>query len=369
MVVKNKFENMNNRKEKVSFNYVTNPMKKILTLVLVVAGLASAAQTTSVERTIFQQQVSRTPHVIWEWVDADSTRAYQDTIPGITRIFHKDNEPGFRMEYVAYYYDLEPLYNDEIADVLVNDWLSFDLDSMYYARYLKEYVKGATADLLQRNFRKNYGVKWKEPYVVDSLTVSMEQVMLYTDTLNSGEIIMIMSYMRLMEDSASMGYGDDSGGLYDFMEMDESEMFGVLPQYDFSGEWLGRVHNVLYDSASFDVISYTTMDSMLVVQFPELSGPTLREVKPVKVYNEGALPGDWSTVFEMSPDSLMLVKASYDNPSWAHEAKLIWVDLDTLKYIIQVSDVANEAMGNEIPEGQKFAWVWEFARIRATKGE
>lgn len=336
---------------------------------LAVAGIAVAAQTESEERTVFQQQVSRTPHVIWEWVDADSTRAYQDTVPGVTRLFHKDNEPGFRMEFVAYYYDLEPLYNDEIANMLVNDWLSFDLDSMYYANYLTEYVKGATADSLQRNIRKNYGVKWKEPYVVDSLTVSMEQVMLYTDTLNSGEIVMIMSYMRLMEDSASMGFGDYSGGLYDFMEMDESEMFGVLPGYDFSGEWLGRVHNVLYDTASFDVISYTTMDSMLIVEFPQVQDITKRQILPIQTLREGALDGSWSTVLEMGSDSTMMVRASYENPEWAHEAKLIWVDLDTLKYIIPVPDVANEAMGNEIPEGQKFAWVWEFARIRATKEE
>lgn len=344
-------------------------MRKLLTFVLAVVGIAVAAQTESEERTVFQQQVSRTPHVIWEWVDADSTRAYQDTVPGVTRLFHKDNEPGFRMEFVAYYYDLEPLYNDEIANMLVNDWLSFDLDSMYYANYLTEYVKGTTADSLQRSIRKNYGVKWKEPYVVDSLTVSMEQVMLYTDTLNSGEIIMIMSYMRLMEDSASMGYGDDSGGLYDFMEMDESEMFGVLPQYDFSGEWLGRVHNVLYDTASFDVISYTTMDSMLIVEFPQVQDITKRQILPIQTLREGALDGSWSTVLEMGSDSTMMVRASYENPEWAHEAKLIWVDLDTLKYIIPVPDVANEAMGNEIPEGQKFAWVWEFARISGIKEE
>jgi len=84
---------------------------------------------------------------------------------------------------------------------------------------------------------------------------------------------------------------------------------------------------------------------------------------------EGALSGDWATELIAFDDSIMVVRAKYFDPYWEWVAKLIWVDQDTLKYIIEVAPVANEAMGNEIKEGQRFAWVWEFARIIGIKEE
>ena len=63
----------------------------------------------------------------------------------------------------------------------------------------------------------------------------------------------------------------------------------------------------------------------------------------------------------------MIVHATYTDPDWDDKAKLIWVDFDTLRYIIDIDDVAHRAMGNEIEPGQEFAWYWEYTRINGKK--
>ena len=341
-------------------------MKHLLISMFLLAGLAAGAQTTN-RTNVLNKQVSRTSFVIWEWVDKDSTRAYQDTVPGVYKLFHRDNEPGFRMEFIAYYYDLEELYADETMRLMLRDWESFDLDSIYSHDALLPYNEHS-ADSLKANFRHYYGFQWNEPYYEDSLFVTSEEMNVKMDTLSNGEVLLIMSYLKIMEDSSSVA--SSSGSLYAPMEMDESEMFGVLATYDFSGQWLGAVHNVVYDTATFEPSSYYTMDSMMVVEFPLIEGSDLdRAISPVSTFNEGALGGTWNTQFIAGADSSMMVHANYGDPDWGDVAKLIWVDYDTLKYIVEVADVANDAMGNEIPEGQKFAWVWEFARIKGIKEE
>ena len=80
-------------------------------------------------------------------------------------------------------------------------------------------------------------------------------------------------------------------GIYDKMEMDEREMFGILPNYDFSGQWLARVHNVVYDTATLDVLNAYTLDSMMLVEFVERDGGLRREILPVETYKEGSLSG------------------------------------------------------------------------------
>ena len=61
-------------------------MRKLLSLVLGLAGLAVQAQDAG-HPDIFKQQISRTPFIQWEWADEDSVRAYQDTIGGITKMY------------------------------------------------------------------------------------------------------------------------------------------------------------------------------------------------------------------------------------------------------------------------------------------
>ena len=67
---------------------------------LLSAGLAAGAQTTD-NPDNFKKQISRTPHLIWGWADKDSTRAFQDTIEGVVKLYFQDNEPGLRMEYFS----------------------------------------------------------------------------------------------------------------------------------------------------------------------------------------------------------------------------------------------------------------------------
>ena len=43
------------------------------------------------------------------------------------------------MEYFSYYYDLEELYDGKTTRSLIKDWLSLDLDTMYYHDVLVEY--------------------------------------------------------------------------------------------------------------------------------------------------------------------------------------------------------------------------------------
>jgi len=342
-------------------------MKHVVIIVLFATGLVASAQTQEDRVDNFQKQLSRTSYLIWEWVDADSTRAFQDTIPGITKLFHQDNEPGFRMEYLGFYYDLEELYQNKTMQILIRDWQSMNFDSLFYHDVLDVYSEHS-ADSLKADIRKNYGAMWNEPYLQDSMMVTMEQATLIMDTFSNGQVYLYMSYIKIMEDSTDWE-NQENGSLYDPMEMDESKMYGVLAGYDFSGQWLGSVHNVVYDTATFEALNYYTMDSMMVVEFLSQDGGKTRVVQPVAEYKKGALGGAWNTLLRMDKDSVMQVEAHYQNPEWKVHAALIWVDLDTLKYIIPVADVANEAMGNDIPKGQKFAWVWEFSRVKGIKEE
>lgn len=175
-------------------------MRKLLTMMLLAAGLAAGAQATD-HPDNFKKQISRTPHLIWEWADKDSTRAFQDTIEGVVKLYFQDNEPGLRMEYFSYYYDLEELYDGKTTRSLIKDWLSLDLDTMYYHDVLVEYNE-YSGDSFRADVRYNYGVMWNEPYLQDSLIVTMEQASLTMDTLSDGEILLNLSYLKLMEDSA-----------------------------------------------------------------------------------------------------------------------------------------------------------------------
>jgi hypothetical protein len=225
-----------------------------------------------------------------------------------------------------------------------------------------------TGDSLRKDLRNYYGVNWNEPYQLDSTrAVTYEEASLKLDTLSDGEVVFFLFYVRWEEDTVLPLKGTE--GTYDQMEMDEREMFGVLPHFDFSGHWLARVHNVVYDTATLDVLNAYTLDSMMLVEFVERDGGLRREILPVETYKEGALSGGWSTEIVANKDSVMIVHATYTDPDWDDKAKLIWVDFDTLRYIIDIDDVAHRAMGNEIESGQEFAWYWEYTRINGKKEE
>ena len=334
-------------------------------LVLGLAGLAVQAQDET-HPDIFKQQISRTPFVQWEWADEDSVRAYQDTIGGITKFYSKDFE-DVDYTFFSYFYNADSVYDDKIAKQLFRDWQSIEMDSMYYHDVLDGYT-AHTGDSLRKDLRNYYGVNWNEPYQLDSTrAVTYEEASLKLDTLSDGEVVFFLFYVRWEEDTVLPLKGTE--GTYDQMEMDEREMFGVLPHFDFSGQWLARVHNVVYDTATLDVLNAYTLDSMMLVEFVERDGGLRREILPVETYKEGALSGGWSTEIVANKDSVMIVHATYTDPDWDDKAKLIWVDFDTLRYIIDIDDVAHRAMGNEIEPGQEFAWYWEYTRINGKKEE
>ena len=340
-------------------------MRRFLSVVFGLAGLAVQAQDET-HPDIFKQQISRTPFVQWEWADEDSVRAYQDTIGGITKFYSKDFE-DVDYTFFSYFYNADSVYDDKIAKQLIRDWQSIEMDSMYYHDVLDGYT-AHTGDSLRKDLRNYYGVNWNEPYQLDSTrAVTYEEASLKLDTLSDGEVVFFLFYVRWEEDTVLPLKGTE--GTYDQMEMDEREMFGVLPHFDFSGQWLARVHNVVYDTATLDVLNAYTLDSMMLVEFVERDGGLRREILPVETYKEGALSGGWSTEIVANKDSVMIVHATYTDPDWDDKAKLIWVDFDTLRYIIDIDDVAHRAMGNEIEPGQEFAWYWEYTRINGKKEE
>jgi len=340
-------------------------MRRFLSVVFGLAGLAVQAQDET-HPDIFKQQISRTPFVQWEWADEDSVRAYQDTIGGITKFYSKDFE-DVDYTFFSYFYNADSVYDDKIAKQLIRDWQSIEMDSMYYHDVLDGYT-AHTGDSLRKDLRNYYGVNWNEPYQLDSTrAVTYEEASLKLDTLSDGEVVFFLFYVRWEEDTVLPLKGTE--GTYDQMEMDEREMFGVLPHFDFSGQWLARVHNIVYDTATLDVLNAYTLDSMMLVEFVERDGGLRREILPVETYKEGALSGGWSTEIVANKDSVMIVHATYTDPDWDDKAKLIWVDFDTLRYIIDIDDVAHRAMGNEIEPGQEFAWYWEYTRINGKKEE
>jgi hypothetical protein len=281
-------------------------------------------------------------------------------------MYFKDYED---VDYIffSYYYNADSVYDNKIAWQMIRDWNSIEMDSMYYHDVLNEY-NTHTADSFRYDVRNFYGVNWNEPYQIDSTrAVTYEEVSLKLDTLSDGELVFNLFYVRWEEDTVLPLGGNHS--LNDKMELEEKEMFGVLTNYDFSGEWLASVHNVTYDTSTLAVLHSYTLDSMMLVEFKERDSGHRREVLPIETYNEGALSGGWSTEFVANEDSTMIVHASYTDPDWEDKAKLIWVDFDTLRYIIDIDDVAHQAMGNEVESGQEFAWYWEYTRVNGKKEE
>ena len=334
-------------------------MRRVMILVLGLAGLAVQAQDET-HPDIFKQQISRTPFVQWEWADEDSVRAYQDTIGGISKFYFKDFE-DVDYTFFSYFYNADSVYDDKIAKQLIRDWQSIEMDSMYYHDVLDGYT-AHTGDSLRKDLRNYYGVNWNEPYQLDSTrAVTYEEASLKLDTLSDGEVVFFLFYVRWEEDTVLPLNTYDS--IYDKLVLDEDKLLGVQPKYDFSGQWLARVHNVTYDNATMELLHAYTLDSMMTVEFIESDDGFKLKVVPVKTYNEGALSGEWSTEFIMNEDSIIIVHASYTNPNWEDKAKLVLAEEDVLRYIVDIDEVAHEAMGNEVKPGQEFAWYWEYTRI------
>ena len=80
-------------------------------------------------------------------------------------------------------------------------------------------------------------------------------------------------------------------------------MFSILVNFDFSGECISRMHNVVCDTTTFAPLSFFTMDSMMIVAFEDQYNRLLREVVPVQIINQCAMLGKCDTKFVASKDS------------------------------------------------------------------
>jgi|TARA_B110000967_G_scaffold146914_1_gene150388 hypothetical protein len=192
-------------------------MRNILIIVLGLVGLTVHAQDEKYSD-VFNKQVSRTPHIIWEWADEDSVRAFQDTVGGMSKFFFKDHE-DIDYTYFSYYYNADSVYDGLLVGQMIRDWNSIEMDSSYYHEFLDQHTK-YSGDSLRRDVRNFYGVSWNEPYALDSISaVTYEEVSLELDTLSDGEVVFNLFYFRWAEDTVLTNPCDNS--LYDKMEMDE----------------------------------------------------------------------------------------------------------------------------------------------------
>ena len=103
-------------------------------------------------------------------------------------------------------------------------------------------------------------------------------------------------------------------------------MFGVLLIFDFSGEWMTRGHNVVYDTTTFSPLSFFTMDSMMIVAFEDQDNGILREVVPVQIMSQDFIGVSWDTKLVATKDSTIEVLATFTDPDWTYRANLIYVD-------------------------------------------
>ena len=179
-------------------------MRELLIIVLGISTLLSHAQvdSTTTHRDEFKFQVDRTPFIIWDWADQDSVSGYQDTIPGVIRLFHRYLYDDYT-DYVFTYYDLESVYDGSTTEHMIEEWLSYRLDSTYHHRALAEFNEYTNDTLRVIRDRKYFGSAWNEPYFSDGKYVVFENLSLDLDTV-AGEPYFVMFYMRVSQDSVEL---------------------------------------------------------------------------------------------------------------------------------------------------------------------
>ena len=99
-------------------------MNKILIAVLIPLGCFSQNRIG-----VFENQVSRTQHLNWEYVFTDSSSAFQDTIEGIERYFWTSGIDTVKKQ-IVYTYDYHSVLDGSIDYDLYRDgillaWIPF----------------------------------------------------------------------------------------------------------------------------------------------------------------------------------------------------------------------------------------------------
>lgn len=170
-------------------------MRKVLTIVLLAAGLAAGAQNKE-HRNEFRAQIARTPHLVWEWSDQDSISAYQDTIEGVFKMFYAlyDKETKYERYYV--YYDWELVLDGTLDKMLYRDWNAFDLDSGFAFTPLYG-LNPRIADSLGEFKDTFLGYTWTEPYETTTLDVEREDAFLEKSWGEDGTIYLELVYTKI----------------------------------------------------------------------------------------------------------------------------------------------------------------------------
>lgn len=170
-------------------------MRIVLTMMLLIAGLAAGAQNRE-HRNEFRAQIARTPHLEWEWSDQDSLSAIQDTIEGVFKMFYALYNEETKYERYYVYYDWELLIDGTLDKMLYRDWNAFDLDSGFAFPPLY-HNNPAIADSLGEFKDTFLGYTWMEPYETATQKVEREEAYLEKSWGDDGTIFLELVFTKI----------------------------------------------------------------------------------------------------------------------------------------------------------------------------
>jgi len=322
-------------------------MKPIFLTVLIFAFKFSFSQNRI---GVFENQVSRTQHLNWEYVYTDSSSAFQDTIEGIERYFWTSGTDTVKKQ-IVYTYDYHSVLDGSIDYDLYRDWNSFGLDSVYaHGMFFQDNPR--IADSMKASQDTLLGASWNEDYRLGDRMVIFEDMFMRVEYGWEPPVVVI-SYLSKSVDTS----------VYEA----ETEPVNIKVSdnnFDFSGIWIGRVTRYVYDIPQDTFLSLQHQDSMLQVYFKPLDSVTYKMI-PDTVWEQGY---DWNTIMSFKNGN-WVADAEYHNPDWSASSKLLSDHSDSLYYNIVVDPVQVDAFDMQLSEGEEFGWIWLFYRINAIKEE
>lgn len=345
-------------------------MNKFRFMLVLISGLyitvhAQEQEVIVIHDSLFRANVFAMPNIEWRYITSDSLKGVEDTKANVFKVVEAIEKGVYReWSYFAFYNGAD-VYNGALDKELFDDWSSWtDKDSntvpwlMEYTEYFK--------DSLWKSDRLYIHEVNKHEYAQDSGVVTEHVVMLEKNISDSDEESILVAYFKVWKDSSLIGLS-----LYDPYELNEDRMFGVLESYDFSGEWIGYVDNVVYDKSSLEPLSAYRIDSVLTINFESTSDTAVLLLKDILEREDDRLyeSDETRTSFITTEDTTISVVSEFFGPDWSDTSKLIWVDHDTLRYIIEVKQPALDDMEAKLDVGQGFAWIWNFCRQTPFKEE
>lgn len=323
-------------------------MKPFLSLLSFLFFVNANGQT---QNDVFQDQISRTPFLNWEYVYPDSSRAYQDTIEGIQRYFWSKKGDKVHSENIIYAYDYQAVIEGTIARDVHRDWNSFGLDSIYAHNMLFQ-DNPNIGDSINRFTDTILGSAWNEDYVQEDRMVIFEDMFLRID-FGFEPPLLVLSYLKETVDTADYEPKTSS-----------NNPTNVDEDFDFSGTWIGRVTRYTFDIPGDSFTYLEHQDSMLQVHFSSLDTGGY-QMLPDTVWEEGL---DWKTTFSYA-DNGWKVKAEYFNPDWSARNKVLSDHQDSIYYLVVVDPIQIDAFEMELNDDEEFGWIWLFYRIKGIKEE